>query len=413
VRTRKNLADKFVCIARIPEFAAKFNHLRWGLDSGRGLASAVAELEEPCNTFAMNPKVLVCVVFFAVGVCTSAPIPALADDSAASIAAGGLVPRRETRIVMAKEVLRISDKKVVVDYDFRNDTNQDVTTEVAFPVPPYTLDLVTGDVAEQSFSNFRLLVDGKPVPFKTEVKATLDGRDVTATLDADKIDIPSFGHFDDPPGPDYPTRDFIRLPKNEQEQLKAWGLFNMDEGFPLASWTVNLQYHWRQTFPAHSTVHIRHEYTPVKGFEGLDPSPEVISLANESKFARYEAKLDVEDRDDLNLLMGFCPDASLLQKLGSKVWVELSGLRDEIGGADWVDFILTSANTWQRPIEDFTLIIERPSNDNRRSLVSFCPPGGGKVEEIDAAHIRVHLTNFVPWSELHIGFFPVYRAEPR
>ena len=64
--------------------------------------------------------------------------PALADDSAASIAAGGLVARRETRIVMAKEVLRISPNKVVVDYDFRNDTDQDVTTEVAFPVPPYS-----------------------------------------------------------------------------------------------------------------------------------------------------------------------------------------------------------------------------------------------------------------------------------
>ena len=46
------------------------------------------------------------------------------------------MPRRETRIVMAREVLQISAKKVVVDYDFRNDTNQDVTSEVAFPIPP-------------------------------------------------------------------------------------------------------------------------------------------------------------------------------------------------------------------------------------------------------------------------------------
>jgi hypothetical protein len=61
-----------------------------------------------------------------------------ADDGAASIAAGGLVlMKREPRIVMAKEVLSISAKSVLVDYDFRNDSDEDITTEVAFPIPPY------------------------------------------------------------------------------------------------------------------------------------------------------------------------------------------------------------------------------------------------------------------------------------
>jgi hypothetical protein len=87
----------------------------------------------------------------------------LADDGAASIANGGLVPRRETRVVMAKEVLRISLDKVVVDYDFRNDTDQDVTTEVAFPVPPYENDFPEVDLAGQAFKSFRLWVDGKPI----------------------------------------------------------------------------------------------------------------------------------------------------------------------------------------------------------------------------------------------------------
>ena len=80
----------------------------------------------------------------------------LADDGAASIAASGLVPRRETRIVMAKEVLKISDGKVIVDYDFRNDTEEDVTTEIAFPVPPYENEFPNGEVSEQSFKSFRL-----------------------------------------------------------------------------------------------------------------------------------------------------------------------------------------------------------------------------------------------------------------
>ena len=45
-----------------------------------------------------------------------ATIPLYADDGAASIAAGGLVVMgRETRIVMAKEVLQISARTVIVD----------------------------------------------------------------------------------------------------------------------------------------------------------------------------------------------------------------------------------------------------------------------------------------------------------
>jgi len=47
--------------------------------------------------------------------------PLHADDGAASIAAGGIVMKRESRITMANEVLRISVNRVTVDYDFRND----------------------------------------------------------------------------------------------------------------------------------------------------------------------------------------------------------------------------------------------------------------------------------------------------
>ncbi len=43
---------------------------------------------------------------------------------------------------MQKEVLRISESKVQVDYEFRNDTASDITTEVAFPVPAYSLDWI-------------------------------------------------------------------------------------------------------------------------------------------------------------------------------------------------------------------------------------------------------------------------------
>ena len=68
------------------------------------------------------------------------PGTASPNDAAASTAAGGIQLRREARISMEKERLFISEKKITVEYEFLNETDQDITTEVAFPVPPYDND---------------------------------------------------------------------------------------------------------------------------------------------------------------------------------------------------------------------------------------------------------------------------------
>ena len=362
----------------------------------------------------MNLKAARCPVLVA-AVLVTAPFFVLADDSAASIAAGGLVPRRETRIVMAKEVLRISDKKVVVDYDFRNDTDQDVTTEVAFPIPPYTNGIVEGPSPdEQSFKSFKLWVDGKTATYESEATATLNGKDVTVALKENKIDIPTFGHFEVKDGSKgygvIDTPDFSRLPKRTKDQLVKAGIFKLLDQDPWSKWTVHLQYHWTQAFPAHSTVHIRHEYSPFAGFQAL--SLDTIQLALKRQEKRQALKLDKDALADVDRLMRFCPEPDFL-----------GAMEKEVLGADpnggqfaypvWVDFILTSANTWHRPIEDFSLIIERgKSGQGGKRLVSFCSPANGMVEKLDADHFQVRLINFVPTAELHIGFFDLPPAKP-
>jgi len=337
----------------------------------------------------------------------TSPLTILADDSAASIAAGGLVPRRETRIVMAKEVLRISTKKIVVDYDFRNDTDEDVTTEVAFPVPPYENEAEEADTATQSFRSFRLLVDGVPVKYNTELKATVDGKDVTSILQADHIDIATFGHFEKD------GADFARLPLAERQRLSKLGIRDKTDDF--GRWTVHLQYHWTQTFPAHSTVHIRHEYAPALGFTQISWSDAEDELSNLS--AGHTGKRKTEGTQ---LLAGFCADRPFLNALdrplcesAARAKTDNDKLMAGLAYPHWVDFILTTANTWQRPIEDFTLIVERPQPEHGgRALISFCSPQGGKLEKPDPDHFQVHLTNFVPSSELHIGFFEVPVPKP-
>jgi hypothetical protein len=358
----------------------------------------------------MSQKTVLCALLFA-GMAIFAAAPALADDSAASIAAGGLVPRRETRIVMAKEVLRISPDKIVVDYDFRNDTDQDVTTEVAFPVPPYTYGPDNPAISDASFSDFKLLIDGKVVAFQTEAKATLNGKDITTILTADKIDIASFGHLREPSGTEsqVQTPDVSRLPKAEQQRLATLGLFDAEDGWGL--WTVHLQYHWTQTFPAHSTTHIQHQYTPVEGSEIM--LSDTVTNVLGHKQPTGDADTVKYALQDMQLLEGLCPDPSLLNGIIAGIQASAPGY-GQYAHPHWVDFILTSANTWKQPIEDFTLIVERgkPEEENSQTFVSFCSPQNAPVTKTDANTFQLHLTDFVPKDELRIGYFDAPQPAP-
>jgi len=159
-------------------------------------------------------------------------------------------------------------------------------------------------------------------------------------------------------------------------------------------WKVKKKYYWQQTFPAHNVVHIRHEYTPVSGSENslaygmqANPNPD---MAREIK--------------------SFCLDGPLhttLQRIAD------GQDTDKTASYNYVDFILTTANTWKTPIEDFTLIVERPhwkdyrGENDLRDYVSFC--WDGPVTKIDADHFSAHAAGLIPGKELRIGFFGVER----
>ena len=64
-------------------------------------------------------------------------MPLSANDSDASVALGGVQLTREPRISMESERLTISLSKITVEYEFLNESDKDITTDVAFPIPPY------------------------------------------------------------------------------------------------------------------------------------------------------------------------------------------------------------------------------------------------------------------------------------
>jgi|GEM_PF-466828 len=311
------------------------------------------------------------------------PLFACADDGAASIAAGGIVVLgREPRITMAKEVLHIAIDKVTVDYDFRNDSAEDITTEVAFPIPPYSFDI--GDISptQQGFDDFQLWIDGKLVHCDVQSRALVKGRDLTALLEKLHIDVASFGQFTEAGS----SPEIRHLTPAQRKPLKQAGLIDATDDTPL--WSVEKKYHWRQTFPAHSTVHIRHAYTPVFGGSNsihyaLGPEPDAQSAKE---------------------LRSFCLDPRLKSALS-----RIANSKDQDAPYSYVDFILTSANTWKTPIEDFTLIVDRPHSKNSlANYVSFC--WDGPVTKPDAGHFSAHATNLVPHRELRIGFFTAEKS---
>lgn len=138
-------------------------------------------------------------------------LPVEANDSAASTALGGIQLTREPRISMAKEKLTISTDKITVEYEFLNESDHDITTEVAFPIPAYQVTMDAGGIRD--FNDFHLWVEGARRAYKTEVRAMLKAKDYSALLRSHGVDIASLGHFTD----DGFSSDFRKLPKPVQE----------------------------------------------------------------------------------------------------------------------------------------------------------------------------------------------------
>ncbi len=304
---------------------------------------------------------------------------ALGQVGTASIGVGGIVMTHENHITIDKEVLTISESKVIVEYDFLNGSDADITNDLAFNMPDYQPD--QRPASSQGFEDFKVWVNQAPVHYSIEVKATANGHDYTSMLRSMGIDIQSFGHKYDRTVPS----QIDQLTQKQKDRLHNAGLLDKPNDVP--HWAVRKKYSWSQTFPAHSTTHIRHEYTPAVG---------------NSNFIAY-ATTGVASQEDSDLA-SVCPTPELLNALHKDA--QQPRHADRI---DYVDFILTTAKTWVMPIVDFTLIADgtpqskSPGDSSTTgNLASFC--WDGPVEKVDDHQLRARRTDFVPKKELRVGF---------
>lgn len=281
---------------------------------------------------------------------------AQANSTSASFAAGGLVFTREPRVSIAEEELTIEPRRVTVRYLFRNNSNQDVTTEVAFPLPDYRL---SPSGVPPEYAGFSVEVDGRQVPFNTETRAFVGDVEYTNALTDHGMKVAYAGSGD---GFGACARDVQALPEKVRSDLVARHVVSK-EGLPL--WTVRVRYHWRQRFPPHGTVSITHAYTPTAGGSFYSSAPPGDALRAEMQ----------------------CRDAELDEWLKAKRhW-----------GGVTVRYILTTGANWGGPIGRFTLNVE----GGDAQLAFLCLDGAKRI-----APNRFHFeaTPYRPTKDLAVHF---------
>ena len=236
-------------------------------------------------------------------------------------------------------------------YVFRNKTNRDIDAMMAFPLPP----LNGGDLENEpmrlpssdplNFMDFRVSVNGKDVPTEAQVRATFDNRDITPRLAALGLPVSvADKRFE---------AALARLPRTQQDQLEKDSWIECYEGQPRrcgAYWTTEIQYHWRQRFPAGAAVAVQHTYRPVVGGAYLYASSSGASSVR-----------------------AYCGGADALARVTALKKRHPAKTRDGI--VLWerrVQYILTTANNWSGPIGNFRLTVTTESPED---LLLSCMTG--------------------------------------
>ena len=307
---------------------------------------------------------------------------ASADDTLVTLAAGGLVPLKTTHISMESEDLHISIHRIKVRYVFHNASANDIHAIVTFPLPDLAGDSLyvepTALPNENSlnFVDFKVMLNGKPIPTRTEVRAFLNGRDITARLRS--AGLPPTVLFE-------PLNAAIRklTPARRNRLAKDGLIVAADFNPPLrsvgshgwfATWTMRVRFYWTQRFPAHSDVELVQTYRPVVGGSYI-----------------------TEDGDGSELVKPFCAGPKVLRQIklhqrpysvatsGNVVWWERN-----------VDFILKTANNWRGPIRRFRLLI---MSDSPEDIFTTCMPG---LKRVGATRYELVRRNFHPRQDLKL-----------
>jgi len=314
-----------------------------------------------------------------------AAAPALANDTAAELATGGLVFVRNDAVEMRSEDLAISAKEVSVRYRFYNTSDKPVTVLVAFPLPEIKIEEMDQNISVPTedpvnFLAFTTAVNGQPVKMDLEQRVTAVGIDRTQLLRS--LGIPLAPHLSK-------TNEALdKLPKDKWDELIRIGLAEIEEydaGKGLekhlsARWALNTTFYWQQTFPPHADTTVEHKYKPSVGLS-VGTSLGSPDAASEPWYDEYKRK--------------YCLDNEFLAGLDRA----RRAARSQFGAPyseQRIDYILKTGANWSGPIQNFRLLVDKGDAD---SLVSFCAEG---MRRLNPTQFEVKKTDFTPDGDLSV-----------
>lgn len=302
--------------------------------------------------------------------------PAAANDTVASMGAGGLVFQRTDGIEMRSEDLFVSAREIRVRYRFYNRTDRDIGTLVAFPMP----DLLGGIESDVAIEDplqmpFTTTVNGRRVATNVEQKAVLNEVDHSGLIRGLGLPLSPRGE---------PTMQALAtLPQPQIDMLIELGLLEdrswTDGGvrrlelMPL--WTLKTTHYWTQVFPAGRELDVRHQYAPAVGGS-------VGSIFGDPAMNGSEASSEEARR--------YCTDEAF--HAGAR---RMRARRLHLSET-WVEYILTTGANWAEPIGEFRLVVDKGSS---RNLMSFCGEG---VRKISSTRFEIRRTNYIPRQDLSV-----------
>lgn len=309
--------------------------------------------------------------------------PALANDTTAELATGGLIFVRSDQIAMESEDLFISPSEVRVRYEFRNRGEADVESVVAFPMPdikadPYTITSIP-EGARDNFLGFTVEVDGTAIEPELDQRVFAAEVDVTDLLREYAIPLWPYGEgaqaaiagLDVAVLDDWVARGILIIEEYDggSGMKKVWS--------PL--WKLKSTYWWTMTFPAGERIEVKHAYTPSVGGT-------VATTFIEDGKAKGEIYEEYKSK--------FCMDGGFVRA------VEAAAAKSPDKYAPyfetWISYVLTTGGNWATTIEKFKLTIDKGSP---RNLVSFCGTG---VKKTGPTTFEMTAEDFYPQRDLDI-----------
>ncbi|SET16262.1 DUF4424 family protein [Thorsellia anophelis] len=288
----------------------------------------------------------------------------MANDTAYGSRNGTIELLQTKDISIEYEILYISPTLITVDYLFKNKSNQDITVDVAFPMPPAYF----GMSDYNPVKNYSLYINNKEVsPILKSIFKTKSGVDITEEMIGygwTKTELMEYIEESYLSNGSYIGAHKIS-PRWIIEDSVSLGLIIQD------------YYTWTQTFPAGELIHIKHQYEP--SYTSGVPR----SVGEILKSFSY-------DNDNFN----FCLESDKQIELDSKLDKDHQGYEYAI-----VDYILTTANNWDGPIKHFNLIIDKSNKD---SLVFLC--FDGKLKRETPTQFSFNAIDFIPKEDLSILF---------